>query len=162
MVLPPRNGSETAITVLLAEGPSLFESLVCSPLAVCRLSYSPYFLKTSAPLTGNKGFSSSRLTFFSDPEYKLLSANFIIGWKVMIPVLCRPCTNQRLCYSECPVTPLSLMLMAALGVTGQRSGVRSEAWELEAMQIYAGKRVRPDGEKYSFALAAIWWLWKSS
>lgn len=47
------------------------------------------------------------------------------------------------------------MLMATFGVTGQRSGVRSEGWELGAMQIYAGKRVIPDGEKYTFAPAAI-------
>lgn len=47
------------------------------------------------------------------------------------------------------------MLMAAFGVTGQRSGVRSEGWKLGAMQIYAGKWVIADGEKYTFALAAM-------
>lgn len=108
-----------------------------------------------APLTGNKGFSFSRLTFFVDPEYKLLSANFIIGLKVMIPVLSGPCSNQPLCNSECPVTP---PVSDANGCAwGHRAEIRGQVKELGTWgdAIYAVKRVIPDGEKYTFAPEAI-------
>lgn len=122
------------------------EPPICFSLTLCSFSYLFHFLKPSAPSTGNKGLSFSRLTFLGDPDYKPLSANFIIGLKVAIPARSGLRSNQPLCNSECPVTALSLMLMAAVGVTRQGSGVRSEGWELWETRVYTGKRVDADGE----------------
>lgn len=47
------------------------------------------------------------------------------------------------------------MLMAAVGVTRQRSGVRSEGWEPGATRVYTGKQIDADGEKYKLALVVM-------